>query len=235
VKGVKSGYTDVASGQRPVNRSQTKQLQVLRQRHSSTLVEVEVLAKRHLGVICVDVLAPSVEKLMKVVSVVLAAAARRMSSSECSGLGQSAPPAVVCTNTQENVSAIVLNSLGKEAGGRTDIEIRVHTISTRSTAAFLAGDLHQALLATTTDSVGVATALLHGERREHDGRDTELVTILLEHADVFAAGLERTRGRLERSRQGLGDNILHLNIRWLPAGRGLESTVEPVDISVGSR
>jgi len=163
---------------------------VLGHGHSSTLVEVEVLAKGHLGVICVDVLAPSVEKLMKVVSVILAATARRMSSGECSALGQSAPPTVVCTNAQEDISAIVLDSLGEEACRRTNVEIRFLAVSTRSTAAFLAGDLHQALLATTTDGVGVAAALLHGERREHDGSDTELVAILLEQADVLAAGLE---------------------------------------------
>jgi len=145
----------------------------------STAVEVEVFAKAQFGIVCVDVLAPSVEKLMKIISIVLAATARRGSSGERSGLGQPAPPAVVITNADENISAIVLNSLCKEAGGSTNVEVRVLAVSTGSTTAFIAGDLHQALFATTTDGVGVAAALLHGERREHDRSDTELVAVLL--------------------------------------------------------
>ena len=47
----------------------------------------------------------------------------------------------------------------------------VLAVTTRSPATLVLGDLHKALLARSADSVRVAGALLHGDRRNEDGRD----------------------------------------------------------------
>ena len=56
-------------------------------------------------------------------------------------------------------------------GMRTFATYDILAVTTRSPATLVLGDLHKALLARSADSVRVAGALLHGDRRNEDGRD----------------------------------------------------------------
>lgn len=110
---------------------------------------------------------------------------------------------------------------------------RVFAVSSWGALAFLAGDLHQALLTGTTDSVGVAGALLHRERCEEDGRDFVLRAVLFKRRDILCARLERTGLGLQRCREGLGYDILDVDLGRRPAPC-LETTVQVIDMAVGS-
>lgn len=48
---------------------------------------------------------------------------------------------------------------------------RLSAVTARSAATLLLGDLHETLLATSTDSVGIAGGLLHSDRGNDDWRD----------------------------------------------------------------
>lgn len=85
---------------------------------------------------------------------------------------------------------------------------RVSAVSSGRTATFVLGDLHQALLATTTDSVSVARALLHGEGSEQDGRDTELSSVLFEQVDILRTGSEWTLSRVDSAAERNRDDVL---------------------------
>lgn len=53
-------------------------------------------------------------------------------------------------------------------------------------------DLHQTLLTASTNGVGVATTLLHGEGGQHDGGDAKLVPVLFKDPNEVGARLEWT-------------------------------------------
>lgn len=63
-----------------------------------TDIQVEILAKRRVVLICVDVLAPTVQELVQVVEIVLLPAATTMGSSSCIRISHSPEPAVIMTN-----------------------------------------------------------------------------------------------------------------------------------------
>jgi hypothetical protein len=54
--------------------------------------------------------------------------------------------------------------------------------------------LHQALFSATANGIPVAGALLHGDGRNHDGRDASLSAVPLEQIKVRLAVVEGTVG-----------------------------------------
>lgn len=115
-------------------------------------IQVEVLAKRRVVLIGVDVLAPTVQELVQVVKVVLLPAITTVGSSGCICISHSLEPAIVMTNAGKKVAVIFMEQLLKKLGASTDIEINVLAITIRSIDAFVAGELHQTLLTSPTNS-----------------------------------------------------------------------------------
>jgi hypothetical protein len=95
------------------------------------------------------------------------------------------------------------------------------------------GDLHEALFATSTNSIFVATRFLKGESSDNHGWKTKLFAGNLECPEMLAALLVRafrvSKGPIERD----GDNVSESDARWIPTGGGVEATVEEVDVAVG--
>lgn len=115
-------------------------------------IQVKVPAKGRVVLIGINVLAPAVQELMQVVEVVLFPAVTTVGSSGCIRISHSLEPAIVMTNAGEKVAIIFLEQLRKKLGASTDIEINVLAITIGSTYAFAAGELHQTLLTSPTDS-----------------------------------------------------------------------------------
>lgn len=114
-------------------------------------IQVEVLAKRRVVLIGVDVLAPTVQELVQVVKVVLLPAVTAMGSSGCIRISHSLEPAIVMTNAGEKVAIIFIEQLREELGASADVEINVLAITIGSIDAFVAGELHQTLLTSSTN------------------------------------------------------------------------------------
>lgn len=114
-------------------------------------IQVEVLAKRRVVLIGVDVLAPTVQELVQVVKVVLLPAVTTMGGSGCIRISHSLEPAIVMTNAREKVAIIFLEQLRQKLGASTNIEINVLAITLGSTNAFVVGELHQTLLTSPTN------------------------------------------------------------------------------------
>lgn len=74
-------------------------------------IQVEVLAKRRVVLIGVNVLAPTVQELVQVVEVVLLPAVTAMGSSGCIRISHSLEPAIVMTNAGEKVAIIFIEQL----------------------------------------------------------------------------------------------------------------------------
>lgn len=87
------------------------------------------------------------------------------------------------------------------------------------------------MLSASTDGLGVAGTLLHGERGEDDGGDVVLLAVLLEHIDVRTARLERTVAAVERLPEILGDEIVDIDERRCPSTI-LNATVEPTNSTI---
>lgn len=62
---------------------------------------------------------------------------------------------------------------------------------------------------------------MHGERRQENGRDAKLVTVLVEERNVGRASLEWAAGGFDRFGQGLDNNVLDMN-----RGRGPSSSID---------
>lgn len=114
-------------------------------------IQIEVLAKRGVVLISVDVLAPTIQELVKVVEVVLLPAVTTMGSSGCISISHSLEPAIVMTNAGEKIAIIFLEQLREKLGASTNIEINILAIAIGSTNAFVAGELHQTLLTSPTN------------------------------------------------------------------------------------
>lgn len=155
-----------------------------------TDIQVEILAKGRVVLIGIDVLAPTVQELVQVVEIVLLPAVTTMGSSSCICINHSPEPAVVMTNGGEKVAIIFVKQLREEHGASTDIEINVHAITIWSTNAFVAGELHQTLLTSSTNGARYTRTLLHGKRRKENSRDSILATILLKCCDKVLAVCE---------------------------------------------
>ena len=115
-------------------------------------------------------------------------------------------------------------------GGSTH---RVLAIAAGSPTAFFLGNLHQALLSATANGVPVARALLHGNRRNHDGGDASLSAIPLEQIKVGLAVVEGTVGLGESLIERLVDDVLKGNLGRVPSS-ALDTTVKEVDVSIRS-
>lgn len=74
---------------------------------------------------------------------------------------------------------------------------------------------------------------LHGESSQHDGRDTVLVAVLLEHRRERGARREGSVRRLDRRREILGDYVVNGDEGRIPAAV-VDAAVQPVDVAVGS-
>jgi len=116
---------------------------------------------------------------MQIVAVILASAAARLGGSSGLTISQAFPPAIVGTNAQEQIAAVVVQRLSKVLGTSADIEVGVTAISSRGATTLVFSDLHKTLFTGASYSVRVAGTLLHSERCEHDRRNAKLSTILL--------------------------------------------------------
>lgn len=103
--------------------------------------------------------------------------------------GKISTPSVVRANGFQNISPVSLQSISDELGTRLDVIILkgpstrqsprrqkhvaktygVLAVSIRCGVALILSQLHETLLACTTNSSRIAAALLHGERSEHNG------------------------------------------------------------------
>jgi len=137
---------------------------------------------------------------MQVVQIILTSAAGRVARSSGPGDRQSAVPAIVLPNTQEYITAVVIQCLRKETGSSADVKVGISAIPSRRTAAFFPCDLHKALLSASADGIGIARALLQSERCQKDCGNVKLVGITLEYGDESRACPEWAAGALN----GLG-------------------------------
>lgn len=171
---------------------------------------------------------------MKVVAVVLTSAAVGLGSGSGFAIGQALIPSVVLANADEQVSSVIVEGIRKELCTGADIEVRIAAVSSRCATALLLRDLHQALFTSTTNSVGIARALLHSKRSKHNGREAELCAILFKHVNELGAGLEWALAGSKSGGERYGDDISDPDEGGIPTTLG-KSTVEPVDATVGTR
>lgn len=118
-------------------------------------IQVKVFAKKRVVLIGIDVLAPAIQELVQIVEVVLLPAVTAMGSSSCIRISHSLEPAIIMTNGGEKVAIIFIEQLREEFGASTDIEINVLAITIGSTNAFVASELHQTLLTSSTNDARV--------------------------------------------------------------------------------
>lgn len=62
-----------------------------------------------------------------------------------------------------------------------------------------------------------------------------MTAILLKDPDIFRTCFERTVRLIKRAGEWLGDDVFHANVGRLPPTVRFEATVQPVDVSIGSR
>lgn len=191
--------------------------------------EVEVSS----NVVSVASLHPSIEELVRVVQVVLATAAARVTSSGGPVDGKSLRPTVVLSDGLKNRATKLVDSVREILHGGVHVVRDVLAVATRSTSTFVLGDLEHALLSSAAGDRGVARRLLHGDRGNEDGRDAVLLGDLVELVDVGSTGLE---GGI-----ALSDDLSEIGVLKLAEGderRGpssaLETAGEPRLLSVGS-
>jgi len=145
-------------------------------------VQVEVFPQS--VTVGVDVLAPTVQELVQIVEVLLAAAATSVAGGGGLCNGETRVPAIVLANTLQYVAVVGSQGIGKELGTGANIEIRIATVSTRRTTALVLGNLHKTLFSCATDGTRLTRTLLHGERGQENGGNTKLVTILVEERKI---------------------------------------------------
>lgn len=109
----------------------------------------------------------------------------------------------------------------------------IAAVSSRCATTFIFGDLHETLLASTSDGVGIAGAFLHGERSQHDCREAKLFTVLLKQVDILCARQERSFPGTNGGRKRDRNNISNLDEGGPPATIS-EAAVQPVDAPVRS-
>lgn len=119
------------------------------------VIQIEVLAKRRVVLIGVDILAPAIQELVQVVEVILLPAVTAMGSSSCIPISHSLKPAIVMTNGGKKVAIIFIEQLREKCGASTDIEIDVPAITIGSTNTFVTGELHQTLFTSSSNGVRV--------------------------------------------------------------------------------
>jgi len=127
-----------------------------------------IFAQSHL--ISVQSLYPAIEKLVKVVEVVLTPAAG-MGGTRSITVGHARFPAIIFPDGREYIATIGSQRSGKKFSSGPDIEVDVLAVAVRSTFTFFSRNLHEALLTSTTDGRWVAATFLHRERRKYDRRN----------------------------------------------------------------
>jgi len=100
---------------------------------------------------------------MNVVEVVLAFAAGR-SGTRSITVSHAVFPAIILSNSQQNVTTIGLQKGGKICSTGLDIIVNVPAVAVGGFVTLVWGNLHETLLASTTDGVGVAGTFLHRNR-----------------------------------------------------------------------
>ena len=106
-------------------------------------------------------------------------------------------------------------------------------VAARGATTLLLGDLHEPLLPTATDSVGVARALLHGEGSQDDGRNAKFATILIECPVEGLASVEGTVGVRQRGIESHDVELIEGQTRRGPSTT-VNSTVQEVNVTVGT-
>lgn len=127
-----------------------------------------IFAQSHL--ISVQPLYPAIEKLVKVVEVVLTPAAS-MGGTRRITVSHARFPAIIFPDGREYIAAIRSQGCGKKFSSGPDIEVDVLTVAVRSTFTLISRNLHETLLTGTTDGRWIAAAFLHRERRKYDRRN----------------------------------------------------------------
>ena len=110
-------------------------------------------------------------------------------------------PPIIGSYAPKQVSVVTLKQTGEELGTGLDVVVGVETVATRGTGTLVLGDLHEALLPSTTNSLGVAGALLEGEGCEQDRRHCKAVSITARVGDMGDSTDPRTRSRIGRRRR----------------------------------
>jgi len=140
-----------------------------------TAIEVEVLAEIH-G-ICVDVEEPTVDRLIEVVKVVLRAAVCVLHTGSVFD-GHTQHPTVVRTKSQEETTTVGSELIREILGTSHDVVTDILAVPTGSIPTLVTGQLHETLLAITTDGGRIAATLLESDRSQKDGGERKLVAIL---------------------------------------------------------
>ena len=133
---------------------------------------------------------PSIAELMQIVKIVLAPAARSPTGGSRRSDRHAQGPAIVLTEGLEEVTAVIGQGLGEVTSCGENIVPGLFAVAAWGFAAFVVGDLHQALFSTAANSLRPATALLHGEGGKHDGGDTKSAPSLVEDRNKWTAVLE---------------------------------------------
>lgn len=175
-------------------------------------------------VVRINVLEPAVERLMQVVQVVLASATSRVGCCSSLAHGHSYMPSIVHADTLQQIAMIIFQSIGQELGPCMDVEVRVLAVASWGTSTFVLCDLHESLLATTTDSCRVARTLLQGDRSQEYGRQLILICVLVEQSDKLCTSLERAARLADSARQVSGNNVVDGN-SWRTPASIIDTTV----------
>lgn len=184
--------------------------------------------------VSVDTHDPGVEILVEIIKVVLAKAARAVTSAGSIVKGHSTAPSVILTNGNKEVTTIGFNTAGKEPSTSANVEIGVLAVAAGSTAALVPGNLHQSLFTTTTGNPRPARTLLESKGRNHNGRDTSLTSILLEQRDKLPASLVRAVRHGKCLREGLIADVAQVEVGRVPS-TGMDTAIHPVDVTIRTR
>jgi len=198
----------------------------------STIVEIEIFAQTVR--VCIDVLAPAIEKLVDIVKVVLASTAIGMPSGSSVFKGQTTSPAIVTSDSKRKIATVIVQKALEKLGTSPDVEFGIPAVSTWSSATLVLGNLHETLLSASANSGWVTRTLLQGKSGDQDVRNPVLVRILGEHPVEFVACLEGTTFVLQCLGQWNIDDIVNTNIRWIPSTI-VDSTVQPIETSIWPR
>jgi hypothetical protein len=106
-------------------------------------------------------------------------------------------------------------------------------VATWGATTLLLSDLHQSLLATSTDSVRAARRLLHGKRSQDNGRNAKLVAELLKCPEEGRAGVEGAAGVGQGIVEGHDVELVESQLRGSPSS-AVDTTVQKVDVTVGT-
>ena len=198
------------------------------------LASVQIEEDAHALRAGVDALQPAVERLVKVVEVVLSEAATLAARAGSVCVFHANKPAVVLAHGLWEVATTAIKG-GSEVAC-TDIDVGPGIpAAVRSIAAgtFVGSDLHEPLLAIAADYVGIAGGLLHGNSGEENGWDVVLAGGPVEGIKVRTAGVVGVAGLGEDVAEVLGDHLVDREVGRIPA-TAVDTTVEPTDRAIGA-